>query len=857
MLLTPIILFVILMILLYVPPVQNFIRKQATAIASDATGMNISVERIDLRYPLNLLVRGVQVVQPGSDTADIQHPDTLLNLGSLNVRVQAWPLLKGRVEVDDITLQRVAVNSSGLLEGMRIKGTLGRFFLASHGIDLNKEDAVLNRVEPSDTHVQVMLADTTETPEDTTETALNWRVALHNLKLKNVSVDLQMPLDSMSLAATIGDASIEAAKADLKRQFYGWRKFALTGTSVNYDTGTAVPAEGFDASHIAVRDIRIGIDSGMTCGRDMNAVIREFSMHDRSGLTVTSLTGRLFADSAVIRVPYLQLKTPHSEMNLTAQTYWKLVDIPTTGQLSARFNANIGKQDVLLFAGGLPETFKEAYPFRPLVIHAGTEGNLKQMQISRFTAELPGAFSLSGGGELWNLTDSLKRSGGLDFEMQTQDLNFLTGLTGVTPDGSIVVPDSMNLVARLGLDGPQCNALLKVQEGKGSLNLDAAYNLSTEVYHADLAIDALQLHHFLPKDSVYALTAHVAAKGRGVDMTSRQTTALVEAKLDELQYARWNLSGVNLNAELKSAVASVQLTSDNELLKMQSEADLRLDRKYMDGRLNMKVEELDLYNLGIASEPLEHPVAFNLGAEARRDSIKLRMDAGDMDLQFRARSTLEELLGQSDEFVAILTKQIEERRLNHAALRQVLPSAGMQLTAGQANPVSDFLKTKNISFNDFTLRFGSTPARGINGRTAVHGLRVDSLQLDTVFFAVKQDTSRMMLQSGVINGPKNPQFVFRSTLTGEIRSEDAELTVNYVDGKGQTGVLFGVNARPLTEGHGKGNGVLLNLTPAEPVIAYRKFHFVDNSNWIYLHNNMRVYANIDMDSDNGLGFRMQ
>ena len=164
---------------------------------------------------------------------------------------------------------------------------------------------------------------------------------------------------------------------------------------------------------------------------------------------------------------------------------------------------------------------------------------------------------------------------------------------------------------------------------------------------------------------------------------------------------------------------------------------------------------------------------------------------------------------------------------------------------------------RDRSFNDFTLRFGSTPARGINGRTAVHGLRVDSLQLDTVFFAVKQDTSRMMLQSGVINGPKNPQFVFRSTLTGEIRSEDAELTVNYVDGKGQTGVLFGVNARPLTEGHGKGNGVLLNLTPAEPVIAYRKFHFVDNSNWIYLHNNMRVYANIDMDSDNGLGFRMQ
>ena len=70
-LLTPITLFIILMILLYVPPVQSFIRKQATAIASDATGMDISVERIDLRFPLNLLVRGVLVVEPADNIVSV------------------------------------------------------------------------------------------------------------------------------------------------------------------------------------------------------------------------------------------------------------------------------------------------------------------------------------------------------------------------------------------------------------------------------------------------------------------------------------------------------------------------------------------------------------------------------------------------------------------------------------------------------------------------------------------------------------------------------------------------------------------------------------------------------------------
>lgn len=846
--LTPIILFIILMILLYVPPIQSFIRKQATAIASDATGMDISVERIDLRFPLNLLVHGVLVVQ---------QPDTLLQLDKLNVRVQAWPLLKGRVEVNNITLNKVAVNTANLIDGMQIKGVLGTLALESHGIDFAHEEAVVNRIDLSDTHVQLILTDTTTTPKDTTETVLNWKVALQKLKLKNVSFDMQMPLDSMHLSAHIGDAQIADVAANLKHQLYGWKKFLLSGASVNYDIGAAEPSEGFDASHIALRDIRLGIDSVMYHGKNMNAVIREFSMNERSGLSVTSLTGRLFADSAVIRIPSLKLLTPHSEIDLAAQTYWQLIDIPTTGRLTARFDALIGKEDVLLFAGGLPQTFKDAYPFRPLVIHAGTEGNLKQMQISRFSVDLPGAFSLSGGGEFWNLTDSLTRSGKMDFDMKTQNLNFLTGLTGLTPDGSVVIPDSMNLVARLGLEGSQCTAHLKLQEREGLLDLAASYHLSTEAYQANLDINALQLHHFLPKDSIYTLTANVSAKGRGLDIASYKTVAALEASLKELQYGRWNISGLDIKAGLKSSLATLSLASDNTLLKMQGDAEMRLDRRYLEGKVAVDVEQLDLYKLGFASRPIKQPFAFSLKAEARRDSINLRLDAGDMALRFKARSTLKKLLDQSDEFARLLTKQIENRHLDHAALRRVLPSAGMQLTAGKENPASYFLATKDISFDDFRLRFGFTPTRGVNGSTAIHGLRMDSLQLDTIFFSIKQDTSLVKLQGGVINGPKNPQFVFRSTLTGEIRNEDAELTVDYVNGQGQTGVLFGINARPLAEGNGKGNGVLLNLIPAEPIIAFRKFRFVDNSNWIYLHKNMRVYANVDMDSDNGLCFRMQ
>lgn len=850
-LLTPILLFVVLMVLLYVPPVQNFLRKQATSYASEATGMQINVGRIDLRFPLNLLVRDVEVIQV---------PDTLLTLGSLNVHVQAMPLFKGKIEVDDITLQQVTVNSADLIEGMKIRGVLGRFFLESHGVDLTDETAVINHVELSDTHIGLVLNDTATTEKtDTASVPINWKVDLHALSLKNVSFSMQLPADTMRMAARVSEASIKDVSADLKHQFYGLRSFLLTGTSVNYDTGNTQPVEGFDPSHIALRDIRIGIDSVLYRGRNMNAVIREFSMNERSGLSVTSLTGRVFADSTVIRIPDFRLLTPHSEMNLTAQTYWELVNIPTTGRLTARFNALIGKQDVMLFAGGLPEAFKEAYPFRPLVVQAGTEGNLKSMQISRFKVNLPGAFSLEGGGELYNLTDSTTRSAALDLKMQTGNLNFLTALGGMTPGAPLVIPDSMLLDARLGMEGSKYDARLLLKEGEGRLGLTAALNSTTEAYTADLHIEDLQINHFLPKDSIYEFSASLAAHGRGFDFTSYKTAAALKATIDKLHYGDYKISGIGLTGTVKNAVANAQLTSDNPLLKMTADAEYHLAHHYPDGKVGLNVTGIDTEKLfGVSlGKNFGKPLDLQLTGEVRKERVFTHLTAGDLKLNLSARAGLELLIRQSTHFADVLTKQLEAKELNHAELRKALPTAVFSFSAGQDNPMAWYLATQNISYHDASAKLGCAPDWGINGKVALHTLKIDTLQLDTIFFTLKQDTSRINLRGGVINGPKNPQISFTSILTGEIRDKDAELVAQYINDKGKTGLLFGVNAKPLYGGLGKGNGLALTLVPEEPVIAFHKFRFEEHHNWIYLHKNMRVYANVDMQDNEGMGIRMQ
>ncbi len=846
--LTPILLFAILMILLYVPPVQNLLRREVTAYASKATGMQIQVDRIDLRFPLNLLVRGVEV---------IQQPDTLLSLGSLNVRVQAWPLIKGKVEVDEVALSQVTVNSADMIEGMRVKGVLGRFFLQSHGVDLSDETAIINSAQLSDTHLQLLMSDTTATEKDTTASApVNWKVDLRQLKLKNVSFSMQLPADTLRLAAHIGEAAIDNARADLKNQFYELTKFLLSGSSVSYDTGASEPTQGFDPSHIALRDVRIQLDSLCYKGRDMNAVIREFAMNERSGLSVTSLTGRAYSNDSVICIPGVKLQTPHSEIDLSAHTYWKLVTIPTTGRLSANLKAYIGKEDVMLFAGGLSDSFRENYPFRPLVVRAGTEGNLKEMQISRFTVDLPGAFSLEGGGLLRNLTDSITRSGTFGLKMRTQNLNFLTALSGEAPNGTIVIPDSMSMVAQADIKGSEYKLDMQLREGIGAMKLNAALNTATETYAARLKVDNLQLHDFLPKDSIYELSLSANAQGRGLDVMSRRSYARLNLSVDQLHYARYHLSNVQLEGNLKNALAAATLTSDNPLLKMTTQGEYNLAHRYPDGKVTMNVSHIDLHELGLISEPMKRSLLFDLTAEARRELVSAHFTSGDMALELKARSGVYPLIRQSTRFADILMKQIADKALDHAELREALPTAVFSFTAGRENLLADLLAARNIAYRDASVKFGTAPDWGINGRAAVHALKVDTLQLDTVFFTVKQDTTRMKLRAGVINGPKNPQFSFSTALTGEIRDRDAELTIDYKNAKGETGILLGVNARPLTEGNGKGNGLAFTLTPEQPVLAFRKFHFDEKHNWIYLHKNMRVYANVDMRDDEGMGFRV-
>ena len=118
-LLTPVLLFLLLSFLLYLPPVQNWLVDRVADYASKETGMQISIDHVNLEFPLDLGIDGFRMIQQQDTIADVEH---------MTVDVQLLPLLRKKVIIDDLTITNTKVNTSDLIATTRIRGQLKRLF---------------------------------------------------------------------------------------------------------------------------------------------------------------------------------------------------------------------------------------------------------------------------------------------------------------------------------------------------------------------------------------------------------------------------------------------------------------------------------------------------------------------------------------------------------------------------------------------------------------------------------------------------------------------------------------------------------------------------------------------------------
>ena len=895
--LTPILLFLILAALLYLPPVQNWAAKKVAAIASEKTGMEITVGHVNLEWPLDLGIDDFRMLHPNDSLPNVT--DTIADVGHLTADIQLWPLLKKRVVINELSMREAKLNTNGFISDLRVKGRLQELWLSSKGIDLDQETVEVNGARLAEADLDIQLSDTAAV--DTTTSENKWIINADSLSIHKTHLSLHMPGDTLHVDAYLGHAVAEEANIDLGKGVYQVSSLRWNDGQLRYDNRFEPEVAGLDYNHIALSDISLGIDSISYTPAGTSFYIRHTSLKEKSGLEISELKGGVRLDSAFnqIQMPALALKTPDSDIYTEVDMDFNAFDARNPGKMKVRLNAQIGKQDLMRFMGDMPAQFIRRYPNHPISIKGSLNGNLQQMAFTGLDINLPTAFHLSANGTAGNLTDPSKLQADLKINAKTQDIGFMTAMLDAKVMNDYRIPNGITLDGTLKADGPRYQADLTAREGQGTVKLKGNATIpqnakgemvpSLMSYDANVSIKNLNVHHFMPKDSIYTLSADIKAKGYGTDFLSKNTRLTADATLHHLQYGSWNLSNMSAKANISNGRGKATLTGHNALFEGDITADMRLapalaKDKTIEVQLCADLAKADLLQLRLMDDTLTvgfsgdlsiksnlndthyisglidniriqdekdiyYPEKVGLLLKTNRDTTYARIQSGDFIVKLDAQGGYEKVLREITTLGDSLMAQYDQRVIDQPAIKRLLPTLKLHVESKRDNPIANLLKTQDIEFKDLLLDLNTSPQTGINGSAHLYSLNYDSTRIDTIHLNLTQKGDRLTYQGQICNNRRNPQFVFNALVDGHVHEHGALAGLRYFDKDGKMGVRIGATAEM------ESNGIRFRLMPDRPTVGYKEFN-LNKDNYIFLGSDKKIQAKVDLIADDKTGLKL-
>lgn len=883
--LTPFLLFMICAVLIYLPPIQNWAVKKVVAIASEKTGMEITVERVSLNFPLDLGIEGFRAIKQNDSLPQVK--DTIADARKLAADIKLLPLLKRRVIIDELSLHQAKINTNGFISDLRIKGELGELWISSKGIDLDKETMEVNGARLSDARLDIALSDTAVV--DTTTSKVSWKINADSLSIKQTDVKIHLPGDTLNVAAYMGHAIARDAIIDLGTGIYQVASLDWHDGQLAYDNKQEPEVKGLDYNHVTLKAIRLGIDSISYTPQGTSFYVRKTDMKEKSGLEITELTGGFRFDPAFknVQIHSLTLRTPDSDIMAEADVDFNITDDTNPGKMKLRLNAQIGKQDLMRFMGDIPQKFIERYPNHPLCVKSSVNGNMSQMEFTGLEINLPTALYIKAEGTTGHITDMRRLKADIRLSIKAQDLNFVTSLMNPGLANDYRIPNGMTLDGTLKADGPKYVTDLTLREGNGNVKIRGAATIPIDAkgepaianmaYDAAISVNDLNLHHFMPKDSLYNVSADIKAKGYGTDFLNSRSHLTANAAVQHLQYGSWGLNNITVRAHLSDGRGQASVTGSNNLFDGTIGIDALLDTKKVEGTIHATLNKADLYRMRLVDKPLiigfsgdininsdlrkthrlsgmlsdiliqdesktYHPDRIGVLVNTNKDTTYVRAQSGDFIVKADASGNYEHIQKQITTLIDSVMAQYEQNIIDQPTVKRLLPTMTLHVESKRNNPIANLLQTRNITFKELMLDVTTSPKTGINGRSYLYSLNYDSIRIDTIRLNLTHKGDRLTYQGQVRNNRRNPQFVFNALIDGHLHEHGALAGLRYYDDKDRLGVRIGTTVEMEKE------GIRFRLMPESPTIGYKEFRLNDD-NFIFLAHNHKIQAKVDLIAD--------
>ncbi len=527
--------------------------------------------------------------------------DTVADVGTMVASVRLLPLLRGEINVDELTLKRLKLNTANFIGDLRIKCELEKLHIHSHGVNINNSYAKVDFVETEGGWIDVALGDTM--PKDTSSKAL-WQIKIDKASLAKTRFRLHMPGDTMNVSASFDGAVANNAELLLHDNIYKVGSVDWHGGSIGYVRNhTPYVRNGFDTNHISISDINLGIDSFVYSQSDISMRVRAANFKERSGICIKALSTHFSMTGKQIRLPDFNMTMPQTSMSGKFWMDFNAFDDKAPGHLFADFKGRLNLTDIMPLLVSLPRQTLNALPQEPFQLSGRIYGNLEHLKFQNVNIDYPSAFTLTTTGYAANIANP-RRHLKLNARVRaaTRNMGFASRLMPRQIAKEIRIPSGLTVDGTINIDGSRYAASLSAKLGGGRLTAKGFYDTAKPSYSVKASARRFDIGAFAVRQRIGVFTGYVNAHGHGTDFMQRNTGIALDTRIDKLRYGRYTLDGISGRIRMNGGRIDALANSHNTLIGGRVHVNGTIARNRIDLHMTGNIANADLRALGLTDK---------------------------------------------------------------------------------------------------------------------------------------------------------------------------------------------------------------------------------------------------------------
>ena len=813
LLLAPFLLIGTAIILLYIPPIQEYATGKVCDIVSCNSDFTMSIERFSLNFPIKIRVRNIELSHKESKIVDGE---------KIEISISPLALLKGEIELNYLSVENTSVESNSLIDDINLSAYIGNFRATARNIAIAKEKADIRMLHLSDSRANITIA--TKLEEDSTENSTDWILNLRRGTIENLAVTLNMPDDTISLAGNIGKLAVYDVAIDIGSPRYSLQKATLMNSNIAYNKGRETTESPIN--HIRLENINIGTGLLLYSEPLTKVEITNMSLQQEEYMSITNSALIATIEQESVNIQEFSLQTANGSY-AQMSAFFPLTIEDSTETVSSNIELHIDKRDLCGLLCSNDYSKLQQLPDSMLTAAAIIGGNQQMLCIDSIKAEIPSVARLCAGGKIENILRPQDIAANIYIKGAIENISPI-----INAQSDSIAPRRAIVCGAIDIQGTALNADITIESDSSNMHAVAAYDTKEQEFSAKATIENLHLDRTLPGIPLYTATLKIDAEGKGTDILDPSTHYNCNITIDTIHYDKIQLSAVELNAQQSNALSHIALNSVSPNLLLNIDADTHIDSTNIKSSAKIELAKADLKSLGVVDAPLDAsftlniqcksnmqerhslrlqgeqfklkttdrtytPAALNLIAETQPDTSYINISTGDLKIDASLAGGYKRLMSALDTIAAMYdgAHNPQERIFNVQEYKKLLPGSAIEIECGQKNIIANYLLFNGIKFNNFSLSCKMDSTRGINATAGLYALQKEDFILDTIRVSTRQSGNAINYFAGVRSSAINPErekLKFYASLFGTMNDNKLKSNFLFRDNQDHTGAKIGL-----------------------------------------------------------------